>query len=218
MPEEPKQAYPLNWPNGWKRTPANQRARAKFGRAGYVTQERYVGRARLTINEGTGRLYAQLDKMGESTANVILSTNLRLRKDGMPASDQREPDDPGAAVYWGSGRNQRCMAIDLYDRVADNIGALAATLDAMRAIERHGGAEILNRAFTGFAALPGGITVPRPWPEVLGVSPNASDEEIEDKFRHLAKKYHPDAGGDENRFKEISAARDQVREERRPTA
>ena len=38
------------------------------------------------------------------------------------------------------------MAIDAYTRTADNLAAVAATLEAMRAIERHGGAQILERA------------------------------------------------------------------------
>lgn len=42
--------------------------------------------------------------------------------------------------------------------------------------------------------------------EVLGVSENASQDEIKRSFRKLAAKYHPDAGGDEQKFKEISEA------------
>ena len=42
--------------------------------------------------------------------------------------------------------------------------------------------------------------------DVLGVSKNASDKEIKSAFRKLAVKYHPDAGGDEQKFKEISEA------------
>ena len=42
--------------------------------------------------------------------------------------------------------------------------------------------------------------------DVLGVSKNASEEEIRKAFRKLAAKYHPDAGGDEQKFKEISEA------------
>lgn len=42
--------------------------------------------------------------------------------------------------------------------------------------------------------------------DVLGVKRNASDDEIRSAFRKLAAKYHPDAGGDEEKFKEISEA------------
>ncbi|MDO5045012.1 MAG: DnaJ C-terminal domain-containing protein [Coriobacteriia bacterium] len=42
--------------------------------------------------------------------------------------------------------------------------------------------------------------------DVLGVSKNASSDEIKKAFKKLAVKYHPDAGGDEDKFKEISEA------------
>jgi len=45
--------------------------------------------------------------------------------------------------------------------------------------------------------------------EVLGVSPNATDEQIRRRFRELARKYHPDVNRSpdaEHRFKEITEA------------
>lgn len=43
--------------------------------------------------------------------------------------------------------------------------------------------------------------------EILGVTKDASQDEIKSAFREGAKKYHPDKkGGDEERFKEINAA------------
>ncbi|GBE17175.1 chaperone protein DnaJ [bacterium BMS3Abin15] len=43
--------------------------------------------------------------------------------------------------------------------------------------------------------------------KILGVSKDASDDEIKKAYRKLAHKHHPDkAGGDEKRFKEINAA------------
>jgi len=42
--------------------------------------------------------------------------------------------------------------------------------------------------------------------KILGVSRDASEEEIKKAFRKLAHKYHPDKGGDEKKFKEINEA------------
>lgn len=42
--------------------------------------------------------------------------------------------------------------------------------------------------------------------EILGISPDASKEEIKKAFRKLAHIHHPDKGGDEKKFKEINNA------------
>jgi hypothetical protein len=127
---------------------------------------RYRAKSEMTIAVAVDRVRAELKRMDVDGDDLVISTNLQLRLDGLPRSSQREPDDAGAAVYWRDRTGAtRCMAIDRYYRVADNLAAIAATLDAMRAIERHGGAEILDRAFTGFTALEG----PAKWWEVLQV-------------------------------------------------
>ena len=40
----------------------------------------------------------------------------------------------------------------------------------------------------------------------LGLKRGASDEEIKKAYRSMAMKHHPDRGGDERKFKEISQA------------
>lgn len=214
--DKPTEAYPLLWPEGWKRTAPYQRTRAKFGKnrfvdRGFNAEGRQMGwhqKGRLTILEGVNRVLEVLEQMGHDQG-VVISSNLALRNDGLPRSGQREPDDPGVAVYWGRGRTARCIAVDRYDRVADNLAAIAATLEAMRAIERHGGAAILERAFTGFTALP---APEQPW-QTLGLeTSHPTQEQIDRAYRRLASEHHPDRGGNEAMMSRINAARDDLYE------
>jgi hypothetical protein len=204
--------FPLQWPPGWKRTTALERSRAKFGKQFFVDRGKsadgkllgWNSKKEITIGESTERVLGELKRMGFNRS-VVISSDLRLRNDGLPHSNQRTPDDPGVAVYWGTGREARCIAVDRYDRIADNLAAIAATLDALRAIERHGGAEILNRAFTGFTALP----APEQWFQVLGVSANATREQIDEAYRRLAMKAHPDRdGGSTELMSRLNSARE----------
>lgn len=57
--------------------------------------------------------------------------------------------------------------------------------------------------------------------QVLGVSPNASDDEIKKAYRNLSRKYHPDANINnpnkaqaEEKFKEVQQAYDQIMKEK----
>lgn len=201
-------AYPLQWPDGWKRTPRGSRARAKFGKRRPSTYGGgWQSKGELSIAEAVNRIRAELDRMGIHDDDLVISTNLALRLDGLPRSGQAEPGDPGAAVYWTDRHDKsqppRCMAIDRYDRVADNLAAIAATLDAMRAIERHGGAEILSRAFTGFVAIE---HQGEDWWDVLQVQRDASREAIDASYRRLRSQHHPDRGGDSEQFQRVQRA------------
>jgi DnaJ-class molecular chaperone len=47
---------------------------------------------------------------------------------------------------------------------------------------------------------------------VLGLQNSATTKDIEKAYKNLAKKYHPDKGGDEDKFKEIVAAYEVLRD------
>jgi len=163
----------------------------------------------ITIAEATRRVLSELDRMGIDRQDVVISTNLALRLDGLPRSGQSAPRDAGAAVYGETSKGERrVMAIDQYLKVEENLAAIAATLDAMRAIERHGGAQILDRAFTGFTALPA-PSQGRKWRDVLEVPVgwNVSLEDVKDRCRRLARERHPDrANGSNAAMSELNVA------------
>ena len=194
--------YPLQWPEGWKRTQSYQRKTATFSRQGKA----------LTVFDGVQRVLDELQRLGVHQDDVIVSTNLQTRLDGLPRSNQARPSDPGVCVYWQKSPKEpmRCMAVDRYDEVQDNLAAVAATLEAMRSIERHGGAAILDRAFTGFAALPAPVGGKRDWWTVLELPSTASQAEIREAFNRLAREHHPDRGGTDERMAEIIRARDEA--------
>lgn len=202
--------YPLQWPTGWPRA-------TSFKDGKFHTVDYSGGRKRdISVSDGTTRVLKELAAFNIDRQDVIVSTNVRTRLDGLPRSGEREPDDSGVAVYWQDRKGERrVMAIDRYTTVGDNLAALAATLCAMRAIERHGGAKILERAFTGFTALPA-PTATRHWSEVLEFSARsaATAESVKQQFRRLASIHHPDkCGGDNSKMAELNQARDEALKE-----
>lgn len=197
--------YPLTWPAGWRRTPATSRSRAKFISA---------SKQPLSVSQGTDRVLMELKRLGAVPDSIIVSTNLVLRVDGFPRSDQREPADPGVAVYWKGNADKihKSMPIDRYDRIADNLAAIAATLEAFRTVERHGGSMVLERAFTGFTALPS----PNDWRDVMGFKPaeSVTIEQLRDRYRKLALARHPDTEtGSHAAMAQLNSAQDQAEAE-----
>lgn len=209
-------AYPLHWPEGWPRNRAQDRVRANFN-SRRDTGASYRTKRQLTVNEGTARVLDALRKIGIGDWNVIVSTNMPVRGDGLPYSNRREPEDCGAAVYWRTNAQQmyQCIAIDQYDRLADNLAAIAGTLDALRAIERWGGAAILERATAGLKELPNGASGnATAWWVVLQVDHNASPDEVRAAYQRRRKQTHPDHGGTADQFSAVQRAWEQYQEAR----
>jgi hypothetical protein len=128
------------------------------------------------------------DELGRIDAQgVVLSSNLRLCVDGSVGTDQRAAaSDPGVALYFKWKGKDVVLACDSYYTVAGNIAALAAHIEATRAIERYG-VGTLEQMFTG-----------------LG-EPN-SLAEAEAYYRNAMRTEHPDVGGSETRAVMLNAA------------
>lgn len=201
------EAYPLRWPEGWPRL---------NGKKGY-------GPFRTTAERAISSLYQEVRSLRAS--NLVVSSNCKIRQDGTPYREdlQATLKDAGVAIYFQYGGRPMVMAQDAYNVPLSNIRSLALAIEAMRAIERHGGGHMMQRSFEGFAQLPppgssGGYSK-RPWRDVLEVGPIgelASHLQLilaEGQYKALAKKLHPDQGGDAQAMAELNVAIDDAREE-----
>lgn len=178
--------YPLTWPDLWPRTKPHQRQVSAFA-------DRSVARA-------IDFVLKELDRLGASS--VIISSNLQLRRDGLPMSTQRRPDDPGIAVYFRLKGEPRVLACDKWTLVEDNLWAIGKHIEAVRGQQRWG-VGTLEQAFAGYAALPAPAVN---WWEILRVNRAAPIHEIRTAYHDLAKQHHPDAGGDQEQFIRIQQA------------
>jgi hypothetical protein len=190
-------AYPLCWPEGWRRFRPVERAN------NYSWKK--------TVDRYRDHMLDQVRMLGGE--NIVISTNVPLRRDGQFFADFKTPDDPGVAVYFSYNGKPICFACDKYTSVGDNIHAIGLTIEAMRQIERCGASDMLERAFTGFAALP--QTSSASWREAFGLATNAivTLDEVERIFRDLAKQTHPDAGGNDTLMRGLLEARTAARQE-----
>lgn len=196
-------AYPLYWPDGWARRKSSWRPHANY---------------KVSFVKARDDVLRSLRLMDVAKRDRIISTNIPLRRDGLPYANLREPEDPGVAVYWTEYRWQdgarkatpRVVACDHWKTVRDNLRAIGLTLEALRTIKRAGATELIDRAFLGFKALPAnaGDALTRPWFVVLGVTQRATKTQIDEAFRGLLLTKHPDHGGTDAEFLELNNARE----------
>jgi hypothetical protein len=182
------EAYPLTWPRHRPRCrwPEHSNFDVSLGKSIKDVQRE------VNLLGGTG---------------LIISSNLPLRRDGMPYANASQPMDRGVAVYFTYKKKPMCFACDRWTRIEDNMRAISKTIDALRGIARWGTGDMIEQAFTGFTALP----APEAWWQVLGLTgPHASRDEIEQAHRRLAMQHHPDrGGGDTEKMARVNRARDQ---------
>lgn len=106
-------AWPLAWPATWPRTDYPERSR--FGVSFAVARD---------------ELLYELDLLGAT--DVVISSNVELRRDGLPYANRPEPIDTGVAIYFTIDSRQQCIPVDRWDRVKDNLRAAGLTIQALR--------------------------------------------------------------------------------------
>ncbi len=183
-------AFPLCWPAGWPRTDVLRRETGNF---------------KADLPRALKSLQDEIRRMGGT--EVLLSSNCAL-------GDER-PKDCGVVAYFNwkpsfdAAPVPMAIPCDRWNRVADNVRAIALTVEAMRGMERWGAKHMIKAMFTGFKMLPeaaGGL----PWWQVLGVKAEAGAEQIRQAYRDRAKAVHPDKGGSTEAMAALNAAFDQA--------
>lgn len=161
---------------------------------------------------------------GAGYRDIVISTDVPLKRDGLPYANSVEPNDPGVAVYWTDRDGEpSSMACDGWATVRENMRAIGVTIEAFRTIERANAGQILKRAYSGLKALPpppndalrGGFGMPEEekqliahWRTILGLpAGKVTRAQLDAAFQRASKLVHPDRpGGDQHRFKLVSQA------------
>lgn len=210
-----RSAFPLQWPEGYSRTKPDSRLKSKFG-------HRIHG---VSFSLAYDLLRAEIRRLGG--INEAITTDLPLRNDGIPYAAQGRVPDPGVAAWMiiPDDRGtpiERVFACDRWPTHAENMIALAKTIEALRGMDRWGCADVTNRALAGFAALPPGTPPPRTWREVIGGTWPAGLEPADtlaiakSRYRARVAEVHPDRGGDPAEAAAVTAAMEAAEAELEP--
>jgi hypothetical protein len=181
------EAYPLSWPLGWNRT-----------------KLQIASRFDTNTTKALKLLTAEVHRLGGTA--LVISTNVPLRADGQMRAD-REPVDPGVAVYFQRRGKPVVFACDKFDVVRDNLYSIAKTIEAMRAIDRWGASEMMERAFSGFKGLPETAGQGEDCWIVLNVPPMSPAHLVTLAHRDLVRKLHAKEASSEE-FSRVNVARD----------
>ena len=187
------EAYPLQWP------------------AGYIRTKHYLRRDSLfkqTPGAARDFLKAEVRRIGGT--GLIISSNAPLNKDGNYRIDYAtlKHEDPGVAIYFKLNGQDIALCCDTYTRIWENVYALGRAIESMRQISRDGVSDFINRAFTGFKALPERTDAEKDIWKILDLPSKPFDVHIvHAAYKMLAKKRHPDTpGGSHEAFQELQDA------------
>ncbi|WP_334743093.1 hypothetical protein [Nostoc sp.] len=105
----------------YSRTSAVERQRAKFEVTFGVARHQLLDELRLL-----------------NVSELVISSNIPLRRDGLPYANHSPPEDPGVAVYFNLDGDPYVLACDRWNKVKDNLRAIGLHVLAMRGMQRWG--------------------------------------------------------------------------------
>lgn len=151
--------------------------------------------------------------------HLVIQADIRerdIRTDGLPRANARFGEHPGVIITFDSVHGPLRYATDVFTDWQDNLRAIALALEALRAVDRYGVSKT-GQQYTGWRALEAG-TAPafasadaalRWMREQLpdSVATGLGNGAAGSMYRQLARRLHPDAGGDPDDWERLDAAR-----------
>lgn len=184
--------YPLRWPEGIRRTQRHTSSQFRTS----------LPKAMQNVSDSLRRFS---EDSGHKVTEPVITSNAAL--------GQMRPADPGVAVWFTWDGSLRCIAVDRYGKVEDNLQAIHHVLEARRTEIRHAGIEVARATFKGFTK-----TLPAPdgadgqhWSAVLGVPADAPFAMVQEAYRGKAR--YASQAGDQALLQRLNIARDQARKE-----
>jgi hypothetical protein len=162
-------------------------------------------------------LLRETEMLGAGVVVALVDvTDAELRRDGMLRANARV-DFPGVRVAFDSRHGPLTYATDAYDTWRANVRAIALALEALRAVDRYGVSKS-GEQYRGWSAIAGGdsgtmsaAAAARLLAEEGGGTPaqvRTDPDARAQAYRRAVRKHHPDLGGDADRFRKLTEARD----------
>jgi hypothetical protein len=190
----------LDWPEEFERTAPTDR-------------EPYPGGFQVTRSTAFQNVLEELQRWDGVTDVQVDSGAKHQKRNPNMAYARASFDDPGVVVRFTKDGEQMAAACDCWDSIRDNAQDLYHYLHETRMQGQRG--TVTAQSEYDKLRLPDGNTdtgAAGPPPHiVLGVDPDASDDEIQQAFRKRAKDLHPDSKhGGNNAFRQLKRARDEL--------
>lgn len=161
-------------------------------------------------------LQGELEKVGAEKAVIEIDLQERhFRLDGLPYASAPNPRYPGVVISFESKHGPLRYPCDKFDRWADNVRAIALTLERLRSVGRYG-VTPHGEQYRGWKQLPAASMSTRGAADILAdychgagyrsETIEHSPEVAKSAYKIAARATHPDRGGEVDDFHLIREA------------
>ena len=188
---------------------------------GPSTEVRQWPRFKAGYQDTLSQLDSEISKLdGEHVVIQVDLAERDIRLDGLPRSNAKHGSHPGVVVSFESRFGPLRYATDEFTEWRANLRAIALSLKALRDVDRYGVSK-RGEQYTGWKQLEAGGSVTFPsadeamrWMAEKAHEPFTGLNSVDCRriYRDLARRLHPDAGGDSDDWDRLSAARLLIRE------